>query len=52
MEKQIVVRLHKDFEQAAYQQDSVEYWLAHPIIDASRGKVIIFIAHIISVLNE
>jgi hypothetical protein len=26
--------------------------MAHPIIDASRGKVIIFIAHIIRILNE
>jgi DNA-damage-inducible protein D len=31
MEKQNVLRLHKDFEQAAYQQDSVEYWLARDL---------------------
>jgi DNA-damage-inducible protein D len=31
MEKQIVVRLHKSFEDAAYEQDGVEYWLARDI---------------------
>ena len=31
MEKQVVVRLHKSFEDAAYEQDGVEYWLARDI---------------------
>jgi DNA-damage-inducible protein D len=28
MEQKIVARLHRSFEDAAYQQDEVEYWLA------------------------
>jgi len=31
MEKQLVVRLHKNFEDAAYQENGVEYWLARDI---------------------
>ena len=31
MEKQVVVRLHKSFEDAAYEQEGVEYWLARDI---------------------
>jgi len=31
VEKQVVVRLHKSFEDAAYEQDGVEYWLARDI---------------------
>jgi DNA-damage-inducible protein D len=31
VEKQVVVRLHKSFEDAAYEKDGVEYWLARDI---------------------
>lgn len=31
MEQHLIVRLHKSFEGAAYQQDGVEYWLARDL---------------------
>jgi DNA-damage-inducible protein D len=31
MEKQLVIRLHKNFEDAAYQENGVEYWMARDI---------------------
>jgi DNA-damage-inducible protein D len=31
METQMIARLHRNFEEAAYQQDKVEYWLARDL---------------------
>ena len=31
MKKEIITRLHKSFEEAAYQEDGVEYWLAREL---------------------
>ena len=31
MERQLVIRLHKNFEDAAYQENGVEYWMARDI---------------------
>ena len=31
METQMIARLHRNFEEAAYQQDEVEYWLARDL---------------------
>lgn len=31
MKKEIITKLHKSFEEAAYQEDGVEYWLAREL---------------------
>lgn len=31
MEKQIIIRLQKSFEESAYEQDGVEYWLGRDL---------------------
>jgi DNA-damage-inducible protein D len=31
MEKETIVKLNKSFEESAYEQDSVEYWLAREL---------------------
>ena len=31
MEKETIVKLKKSFEESAYEQDSVEYWLAREL---------------------
>ena len=31
MEKAIIVKLNKSFEQSAYEQDDIEYWLAREL---------------------
>ncbi|OFX54768.1 MAG: hypothetical protein A2046_00535 [Bacteroidetes bacterium GWA2_30_7] len=31
MEKEIIIKLNKTFEEAAYEQDGIEYWLAREL---------------------
>jgi len=31
MEKEIIKKLNKTFEEAAYEQDGIEYWLAREL---------------------
>jgi DNA-damage-inducible protein D len=36
MEKEIIIRLNKSFEESAYEQDGVEYWLARELQELLR----------------